>query len=224
MLLTSPGVKSYIMPKSKKNKKSRAVYGRQRAVTTRLPSPFNRLATDSTTIKARGILTLSAFGAGYAGGTLGMWPTITSGSTPNSLATLVPSLAGLATMYEYYIVNNLNVTAVSTVPMTVGSALVVGYEPDLTTETADPATLSDVMISKHHMLVQQGANRSMSIRPISYRNDWCRTVVSAYNTQDSQNGYLQWFCTYHPEAGTVVGYLDVSFDITFAGLHNHSSS
>lgn len=223
MLLANPGVKSYIMPKTKKNKKTRAVYGRQRAVVTRLPSPFNRLASDSTTIKARGILTLSAFGPGYAGGTLGMWPRVTGGTTPNSLATLVPSLAGMANMYEYFIVNNLNVMAVSTVPMTVGSALVVGYEPDLTTETADPASLSDVMISKHHALVQQGSSRSLSVKPISYRNDWCRCVVDAFNTPDAQNGYLQWFCTYHPEAGTVVGYLDVTFDITFAGLHNHSS-
>jgi len=219
MLLTNPGVKSYIMPKNKKNKKSRAVYGRQRAVTTRLPSPFNRIGSDTTTIKARGILTLSAFSSGYAGGTLGLWPKISGGSTPNSLATLVPSVAGLADMYEYFIVNNFNVTAVSTVPMTIGSALVVGYEPDLTTETADPASLADVMISKHHMLVQQGSSRSMALRPINYRNDWCRNSVDTYNTPDSQNGYLQWYCTYHPDAGTVVGYLDVTFDITFAGLH-----
>nr|WRQ65097.1 hypothetical protein [Tolivirales sp.] len=226
MLFTNPGVKFYIMPKnkSKKSKKSRAVFGRQRTVATRLPSPFNHLASDSTTVKARGILTLKAFSNSYAGGTLGLWPMNTGGSTPNSLYTLVPSLGGFSNMYEYFIVNNISVTAVSTTPMTVGSVLAVGYEPDITTDVVDPATLQDVMISKHHVLVQQGSKMSMSLKPISYRNDWCSTTAAATQPGYGQNGYLQWFSTYFPAADAVVGYLDISFEITFAGLHNQTSS
>ena len=224
MYLANPGVKSYIMPKNKKSKKSRAVYGRQRNVTTRLPSPFNRLSNDSVTIKARGILTLNAFNENYAGGTLGLWPRSTGSPTPNSLYTLVPSIGGFANMYEYFIVNNLTVTTVSTTPMTVGSVLAVGYEPELTTDIVDPASLQDVMISKHHTLVQQGSKTTMGLRPISYRNDWCTNNPTTYVPAAAQNGYLQWFCTYHPAASTTVGYLDISFEITFAGLHQQTSS
>ena len=224
MLFTNPGVKFYIMPRNKKSKKSRAVYGRQRTVTTRLPSPFNHLASDSTTVKARGILTLKAFNSSYAGGTLGLWPQESGGATPNSLYTLVPSIGGFAKMYEYFIVNSLSLTAVSTTPMTIGSALAVGYEPDITTDAVDPVSLQDVMISKHHALVQQGSKMSMSLRPISYRNNWCKTTATPAQAGESQNGYLQWYCTYHPSDDTVVGYLDVSFEITFAGLHQQTST
>lgn len=224
MYLANPGVKSYIMPKNKKSKKSRAVYGRQRNVTTRLPSPFNRLSNDSVTIKARGIHTLNAFNDSYAGGTLGLWPRSTGSPTPNSLYTLVPSIGGFANMYEYFIVNNLTVTAVSTTPMTIGSVLVVGYEPDLTTDSPDPATIQDVMISKHHTMVQQGSKATMGLRPISYRNDWCSNNPTEYAPASGQNGFLQWFCTYHPAASTTVGYLDISFEITFAGLHQQTNA
>lgn len=224
MFLANPGVKFYIMPKNKKSKKSRAVYGRQRNVTTRLPSPFNRLSNDSVTIKARGILTLNAFNENYAGGTLGLWPRSTGSPTPNSLYTLVPSIGGFANMYEYFIVNNLTVTAVSTTPMTIGSVLAVGYEPDLTTDAPDPSTIQDVMISKHHALVQQGSKATMGFRPISYRNDWCSNNPTTNNPAAGQNGYLQWICTYHPAASTTVGYLDISFEITFAGLHQQTNA
>lgn len=137
-----------------------------------------------------------------------------------TLATLVPSLPGLAAMYEKFIVVNLVVKVVPTIPMTVGAVIAAGYEPDIhVSERIHPLNLADVMISKHHVMTNQVSEKTFSVRPINYRNEWCDCTDSP-DDSNGNNGVLQYYSSYNGGANlSTIGYLDISFDIVFAGLH-----
>lgn len=185
-----------------------------------LPSPYNRLASDSVAIQGRGIHTLSYGGSGgYINGSLYLTPIAKAGiATLNSLLT---TLGGLSGSYEKFIVPTLTVRVVPTIPMTVGAVIAVGYEPSFDCEQGNPGSLADVMVSKHHALANQQAARQFSLQPMMYRGDWCMIDPTCSQRPDQDNGYLQWFSNYVGDgtAGVVGGYLDISFTIVFAGLH-----
>lgn len=201
---------------TRKTSRRRAVYGKQRMVQTRLPSPFNRLSSDSTSIRGRGLLTISS-GASSTKGSMFLTPTALGGAP--SLTWLVPALGSLANSYEFYIVNSMNIKLIPTVPLTNGALTAVGFEPSYDgVEIPDPASLNEVMMSKNHVATNQTEEKEFSLQPINYRNDWCVTSLVG-PSQDKYNGYLQWMSSYVPGAGVAVAYLDISFVVTFAGLH-----
>lgn len=203
-----------MVKRTRKNNRRRAQVGKPRTVVTRLPSPYNRLSADATVLKCRGVLTLKSFSSSYAGGILGLWP---RGGTTPSLATLVTNCSSMADLYDLFIVTSMTIKMIPTVPTTVGSILAVGYEPTTSEENRDPLDLADVLISKHHASTNQVSEATFSFQPRLYRNDWCRTKAMSIDNTD--NGYVQWYSSYTGGAtGTTVGYLDISFDIAFAGL------
>lgn len=201
---------------TRKTSRRRAVYGKQRMVQTRLPSPYNRLSSDSTSIRGRGLLSIVA-GASTTKGSLFLTPTSLGGAP--SLVNLVPALAGLAESYEYFIVNSISVKLIPTVPLTVGALTAVGYEPSYDgVEVPDPTSLNEVMMSRNHIATNQTEEKEFSFQPMSYRNTWCNTSHTG-PSQDKYNGYLQWYSSYVPTAGVSVAHMDISFVVTLAGLH-----
>lgn len=203
----------------KKNKKSNrnrgARYGKGRAVTTRLPSPFNRVNDDINVLKGRGVVTMVA-GELYTGGSLMLTPNSIAGT--QTLNSLVPALSGLAASYERFIVLNMTVKVVPTLPLTTGSVLAAGYEPLMDGDSPNPSALADVLISRHHASTNQMSTTSFSFKPMAYRNDWCNCKLSAGSTNnDAYNGYVQYFSS--AGSGQQVGYLDITFEIAFCGLH-----
>lgn len=206
------------MVKNKRNnQRRRARYGQGRTRSIQLPSPFNRISDDATTLHCRGILDMKSGSEAYTSGYLVLTPLYYVGI--DTLQKLVPTLAGMSGVYEKFIIANLNVRVVPTIPLTSGAIIAVGYEPEDSGENRKPTTLSDVMISKHHVSVNQSVISNFSVVPMNYRNDWC-TVASATGAVHSNNGYVQWFSNYTGgAAGVIIGHLDVTFDIVFAGLH-----
>lgn len=199
------------MVKSRKQNRRRRI-GVPRSSRTRLPAPFNRLASDSTTLSCRGVYDLKSVSSSVAKGHLTL---ATSGL--QSLNSLVSTMSNMSTMYDLFIVNRMTVKLIPTIPSTVGALVAVGYNPLYHQEIIDPTDLADVLISKHHISTNQMEERTFSFSPMSYTNEWCLTDPDAIDR--FTNGYLQWYSTYTggiPD--TVIGYLDISFDITFAGL------
>jgi hypothetical protein len=113
----------------------------------------------------------------------------------------------------------MSIKLIPTVPLTTGALTAVGYEPSYDgTEAPDPGTLNEVMMSRNHVATNQTEEKEFSLLPMNYRNDWCVTSLTG-PSQDKYNGYLQWMSSYVPGTGVAVAYLDISFVITFAGLH-----
>jgi len=201
--------------KKKSNRNRSARYGKGRTTVYKLPSPFNRVNDDVTVIKGRGVLTMTA-GEFYTSGSLMLTPRLISGT--QTLNTLVPSLHGLSSVYERFIVLNMTVKVIPTLPLTTGSVLAVGYEPLMDADTPNPSALADVLISRHHTSTNQMTSTTFSFRPMQYKNDWCNCALSAGSANnDVYNGYVQYYGS--PGSGVLTGYLDISFDIAFCGLH-----
>ena len=204
-----------MVKKRSRQRRNRARYGQGRAMMAQLPGPFRRVGQDQTSLHCRGLLDMTS-GTSNTAGYLSLMPGARSYAT---LYTFVSTLDALATAYEMFVVTRMTVRVIPTIPLTSGAMIAVGYETQYDAETQTPDSYSDVMISANHVSTNQVEEKSFTFQPINYSNDWFRTSIGA-NSSVRENGYLQWFSNYTGGGpGTVIGYLDVSFDITFAGLY-----
>ncbi len=209
-----------MVKKRNQRRRNQARLGQGRVAMAKLPSPFNRLSDDSTTLKCRGVLDLTA-GSVVTSGYMALQPGARVFST---LYNFVATLDAMAGLYKQFVVNRMTVKLIPTIPLTSGAMIAVGFEPTDNGESRVPDAYVDVLISKHHVTTNQTEERSFSFSPMAYTNDWKQTSSLAI-PEDSSNGYLQWYSNYAGAGpGTVIGYLDVTFDITFAGLYRARAS
>lgn len=210
-----------MVKRSRNNNRRRTSYGTGRVRSIQLPSPYNRLSQDSVCIHGRGVNTTTYNGGtGYTTGYILLTPIFITGVS--TLQSLVASMAGLAGTYTRFTVANISVKVLPTIPTTTGAIFAVGYEPDQASSGSfNPTSIADVLVSKHHVSTNQTSIKSFSLSPMSYRGDWC-AVDSGSGPLASNCGYLQVFSNYTADStvGAVIGFLDISFDLVFAGLRS----
>ncbi len=202
--------------RNNRKRRQRTQVGVARVRQTNLPSPFNRNPGDAMTLHGRGVLELRTNSATTLSSSFMFDPTNRAWQT---LQTITPNISGLAALYEQFTVSNVTVRLVPSIPLTAGSYIAVGYEPLLSAgEVSNPGSLNNVCVSKHHVIASPGQTKTMSFQPCVYRNEW-NTVAAPEGVKWATCGFLQMYSPYSAPEGTVIGLLDISYDITFCGLH-----
>lgn len=190
---------------------------RPRRGSRQLPSPFNRLSNDSVVVSGKGVLQLTTYSVNYSGGHIGMWPKTTEAPHPISLATFMPSLHGLALVYDQFVVLAVRAKIVNVMSEETGAILTAGYTSGSNTLT-DPSLISNVMGATHSVMVGPGKSGTFSVQPYKYFDDW--TPTSTDLASAGHNGAIRWIPSYHPSAGYINGFMELSFEIAFAGLRS----
>jgi len=174
-------------------------------------------------MRVRGSANIYNTATALSGTLVALTPTTFSALGYFGLGNYFPILLGLVPSYSRFMISRASVTVVPITPITDGGYVAIGYEPDNTTTSAPPATLSDVTTSTHSDVAQVTEMATVEFNPAEYFNDWRLTESNTGSVNSLQQaGVVQVWCTNARSAGSGVAVLQMEFDVHFSGLRSTS--
>ncbi len=183
-----------------------------RKISPRLSWP----ADDCTTIHVRA--TRSAASATSTGAmAIALDPTSITTTGYTSLGVLSPLVLAMSSAYSRFMVTNCVVNVTLTTPVTNGGYIGLGYTPDNTNVSGQPASIQDATSAVHSDMSQVGETASITFNASDYFVDWRPTKTSGAASPDNQCGVVQWYSDAGASAANTVLY-EVDCIVHFAGF------
>jgi hypothetical protein len=183
-----------------------------------LPSIY-RVSDDHMAIRVRNTINLVNTAAGFASYLMILKPqTMSLSSGYFSLGTEFPILASMAEHYSRFMIRGFSATMVPTTAATGGGYVALGFEPDDSSASGPPASLSDVTNAVHSDVAQVTEQANITFNVSDYFNDWKSTYEKSGNPDSlSQAGVVQFWSSNSNAISTGVALVQVELDMHFVG-------